>query len=41
MQGVIAGLEQYDYNILLGSKLKVISRCGSGVSNIDLDVYPN
>ena len=37
VQGVIAGLEKYDYNILLGSKLKVISRCGSGVSNIDLD----
>jgi len=35
--GVIAGLEQYDYDILSKSKLKVISRCGSGLSNIDLD----
>jgi len=37
MQGVIAGLEQYSYDILLKSELKVISRCGSGLSNIDLD----
>ena len=37
IQGVIAGLEQYDYDILSKSELKVISRCGSGLSNIDLD----
>ena len=35
---VIAGLEQYDYDILSKSELKVISRCGSGLSNIDLNV---
>jgi D-3-phosphoglycerate dehydrogenase len=37
IQGVIAGLEQYNYDILSKSELKVISRCGSGLSNIDLD----
>ena len=37
VQGVIAGLEKYDYEILSKSELKVISRCGSGLSNIDLD----
>jgi len=37
IDGIIAGLEQYDYDILSKSKLKVISRCGSGLSNIDLD----
>ena len=37
VQGVIAGLEEYDYDILSKSELKVISRCGSGLSNIDLD----
>ena len=37
VHGVIAGLERYDYNILSKSKLKIISRCGSGLSNIDLD----
>ena len=37
IQGVIAGLEQYNYDILSESKLKIISRCGSGISNIDLD----
>ena len=35
--GVIAGLEQYDKDVLSRSELKVISRCGSGLSNIDLD----
>ena len=35
--GVIAGLEQYDYDILSKSELKVISRCGAGISNIDLN----
>lgn len=37
VEGVIAGLEKYDYHLLSQSKLKVISRCGSGISNIDLD----
>ena len=37
IEGVIAGLEEYDYEILSQSKLKVISRCGSGISNIDLN----
>ena len=37
VQGVIAGLEMYDYDILSKSELKVISRCGSGLSNIDLE----
>jgi D-3-phosphoglycerate dehydrogenase len=37
VQGVIAGLEQYNYDILSKSELKVISRCGSGLSNVDLD----
>ena len=38
IEGVIAGLEKYDYDILSQSKLKVISRCGSGISNIDLNI---
>ena len=37
VQGVVAGLEQYNYDILSQSELKIISRCGSGLSNIDLD----
>ena len=37
VDGVIAGLEQYDKDVLSRSELKVISRCGSGLSNIDLD----
>jgi len=37
IQGVIAGLEYYDNNILSKSELKIISRCGSGITNIDLD----
>ena len=37
VHGVIAGLEQYNYDVLSKSELKVISRCGSGLSNIDLD----
>ena len=36
VDGVIAGLEYYDYTLLSETKLKVISRCGSGLSNIDL-----
>ena len=34
--GVIAGLEEYNYEILSNSCLKVISRLGSGLSNVDL-----
>jgi D-3-phosphoglycerate dehydrogenase / 2-oxoglutarate reductase len=37
VQGVIAGLEEYTYDILSNSKLEVVSRCGSGLSNIDMD----
>lgn len=36
VSGVIAGLERYDDGILNMPGLKVISRCGSGISNIDL-----
>ena len=35
VQGLIAGLETLNRRILEGSNLKVISRCGAGVSNID------
>lgn len=34
--GIIAGLESLDREVLSKSKLKVISRCGSGLSNVDL-----
>lgn len=34
--GLIAGLEPLDREVLENSKLRVISRCGSGLSNIDL-----
>lgn len=34
--GLIAGLEILDRQVLEGSSLKVISRCGAGLSNIDL-----
>lgn len=33
--GIIAGLEQLDKNVLSKSNLRIISRVGSGVSNID------
>ena len=36
IDGVIAGLEYYGDTLLSETKLKVISRCGSGLSNIDL-----
>lgn len=36
VQGLIAGLEPLDREVLTKSGLKVISRCGSGVSNVDL-----
>ena len=35
--GLIAGLESLDSEVLEKSNLKVISRCGSGMSNIDID----
>jgi D-3-phosphoglycerate dehydrogenase len=34
--GLIAGLEDLDREVLERSSLKVISRCGSGLSNVDL-----
>jgi len=34
--GLIAGLEPLDREVLQKSRLKVISRCGSGLSNVDL-----
>ncbi len=34
--GLIAGLEDLNREVLGGSDLKVISRCGSGMSNVDL-----
>ncbi|QQR81399.1 MAG: hydroxyacid dehydrogenase [Deltaproteobacteria bacterium] len=35
--GIIAGLEPLDCEVLKASKLKVISRVGSGLSNVDID----
>ncbi len=35
--GIIAGLESLDRKVLEKSSLKVISRCGSGLSNVDLE----
>lgn len=35
--GIIAGLEPLDREVLQKSNLKVISRCGSGLSNVDLE----
>lgn len=37
IEGIIAGLETLDREVMAGSKLKVISRCGSGLSNVDLE----
>jgi len=34
--GIIAGLEPLDKEVMSRSKLKVISRCGAGLSNVDL-----
>ena len=34
--GTIAGLEPFDRDVMSQSELKVISRCGSGRSNVDL-----
>ncbi len=35
--GLIAGLESLDREVMERSQLKVISRCGSGMSNVDLE----
>ncbi|MCK4882217.1 MAG: hydroxyacid dehydrogenase, partial [Candidatus Omnitrophica bacterium] len=35
--GLIAGLETLDYEVMSQSQLKVISRCGAGMSNVDLE----
>lgn len=35
--GLVAGLEPLDREVMSGSDLKVISRCGSGMSNVDLE----
>lgn len=35
--GIIAGLEPLDREVLSRSKLKVVSRVGSGISNVDLE----
>ena len=39
--GIIAGLEQIDKEVIEKSKLKVISRCGSGISNVDTEAAKN
>ncbi|MFH1190090.1 MAG: phosphoglycerate dehydrogenase [Candidatus Omnitrophota bacterium] len=36
VSGIIAGLETLDRKTLEGSDLKVISRCGAGMSNVDI-----
>ncbi|MBN1870817.1 MAG: phosphoglycerate dehydrogenase [Candidatus Omnitrophica bacterium] len=35
VSGLIAGLETLDHEVMSRSQLKVISRCGSGTSNVD------
>lgn len=37
VSGIIAGLEPLDREVLRQSKLRVISRCGSGLSNVDIN----
>lgn len=37
VSGLIAGLELLDEEVMRKSELKVISRCGSGMSNVDMD----
>jgi len=37
VKGLIAGLETLDEEVMWKSELKVISRCGSGISNIDME----
>jgi D-3-phosphoglycerate dehydrogenase len=36
VKGLIAGLETLDEEVMRKSELKVISRCGSGISNVDI-----
>ncbi len=36
VSGIIAGLEPLDHEVMSQSSLNVISRCGSGMSNVDL-----
>jgi len=36
VSGIIAGLEALNEDVLKGSHLKVISRCGAGTTNVDL-----
>ena len=36
VKGIIAGLETLDEEVMRKSELKVISRCGSGLSNVDV-----
>lgn len=36
VKGLIAGLETLDHEVMSKSRLKVISRCGAGMSNVDL-----
>jgi len=36
VSGIIAGLETLDREVLQESSLRVISRCGSGISNVDV-----
>lgn len=35
--GLLAGLEAVDRGVLKASDLKVVSRCGSGISNVDVE----
>jgi len=37
VDGLLAGLENIDRKVLEASTLKVVSRCGSGISNVDID----
>ena len=37
IDGIVAGLETIDREVMEQSDLKVISRCGSGISNVDVD----
>lgn len=37
VDGLIAGLETIDREVLENSNLRVVSRCGSGISNVDVD----
>jgi len=37
VKGLIAGLEPLDHEVMRKSNLRVISRCGSGMSNVDIE----